>query len=257
MASKLQKIDFSKTRNDEHFEFFTHFLNLVNRFGAEKLKIAAQFALFLKFYEQEDEALKKIMKSDYTRKIHEADELRDEVFRGLVNANRAALTHFKPSVREAAIRMQIVFDTYGNVTQKAVDEETSAIYNLLKELSDKHEADMEPVGLNEWFEELHGRNGAVEKLMEDRIREAAERTSLVLRRVRGEVDEAYRVVTMCVETFSIVETGETQAACNDFIRELNLLIDRANTIVAQRKGRAAAKKAEEEAAKPKPDAPVE
>jgi len=253
----IQNTHFPSFQNDEHFEFCTNFVHLVNAIGAEKLKIAAPFATYLGCYGNEDEALKKIMKSDLTRKIHEADRERDVVFRGMAEANRSALNHFKPSVREAAIRLQIVFDTYGNVTKKAVSAETSAVYNLLTELMHKHEADMELVGLNPWAEELHGRNGAVEKLLESRYDESAERDGLNLREARLAVDEAYRVITMCVETYSVVETGETQAACKDFIARLNAIIERANTIVAQRKGRAAAKKAEEEAAKPKPDAPAE
>jgi len=38
---KRNGVKLTSFRNDEHFEFFTHFLNLVNRFGAATLKIAA------------------------------------------------------------------------------------------------------------------------------------------------------------------------------------------------------------------------
>jgi len=38
-ATEIDGIRLSHMRNDEHFEFMTHFVNLVNATGVEKLKI--------------------------------------------------------------------------------------------------------------------------------------------------------------------------------------------------------------------------
>jgi len=242
----------------------THFVNLVNATGAEKLKIRKPFDLLLGFHREEDEALKKIFKSAMTAEIHAADTERDETFRGMAEANLSALRHFKPAVRKAAQRLQIVFDTYGNVARKSDEEETSAIHNLLSELMQKHEADMELVGLNPWAEELYMQNGGVEKMLEERDRESAARTDLVMKQARARVDEAYRAVTGRIDALAVVaadgllDDGDTSlaAAYADFIANLNITIDRFNARIAQRRGMAKAKK-EEEATKPKPDAPAE
>ena len=56
-------------RNDAHFQFYTEFRNLVQKEGAENLKIAPQFEAWLPLYDKEDAALKKIQKSAITAQI--------------------------------------------------------------------------------------------------------------------------------------------------------------------------------------------
>jgi hypothetical protein len=46
--------------------------------------------------------------------------------------NKSLLKHFETAKRQAAERLQIVFNTYGNVAIKFLNEETNAIYNLLR-----------------------------------------------------------------------------------------------------------------------------
>lgn len=81
-----------------------------------------------------------------------------------------------------------------------------------------------------------------------------ERSSLVLRRVRGEVDEAYRNLTLCVEALSMMETDEAEVACNEFIGKLNVLIGHTNNILAQRREHDVEKEKEKEEEQ-KPAAP--
>lgn len=57
------------------------------------------------------------MKSALTTKIHEADHIRDEVFRSLADTVKAATHHFDYRMRDAAVNLKIVFDTYGNVNE--------------------------------------------------------------------------------------------------------------------------------------------
>jgi hypothetical protein len=256
---KIKKIVFLYLRNDEHFQFCTDFINLVNSVGAAKLKVQTQFKAFVDLNREEDEALKKITKSALTEKIAEADHARDEVFRGLTEANRAALNHFTPAVREAAKRLQIVFDTYGNVARKPVAEESSALYNLIHEVTGHHADDMETLNLGGWIVELDRLNNAVQELMSERYDENASRTSLVLKEVRAREDEAYRTITERIDALRIVEGDEIEVDPDqndgavsiptpwaDFIRRLNAIIDRTGDILAQRRGRSSAKKKPQE-----------
>jgi hypothetical protein len=246
MTSKINQLALSRLRNDEHFQFMTDFTNLVKRFKAETLKIVPQFNAFLALYKQEDEVLKKIAKSALTAQIAEADAARDEVFRGMADAVLSASRHYNAPVREAGERLQIVMQTYGNVAKKAEAEETSAIHNLLQELTTKHLADMEQLDLGGWIQELDRRNIAVERLMEARYTEEAGRSGLVLREVRGQVDEAYRVVANRVDALQIVEGGAAGAPWAAFIAEINAIVERTENIVAIRRGRAAAEREREE-----------
>jgi hypothetical protein len=131
---KIEKINTAHLRNDEHFQFHTEFRDLATKHGAAALKIKPQFDAYLPLYDTEDEALKKIVKSEFTAKIHEADKARDEIWVGIEETVATAHRHFYPTVRDAAARLQIVLDTYGNVARKGLDEETSAVYNILQEL---------------------------------------------------------------------------------------------------------------------------
>jgi len=100
-----------------------------------------------------------------TAEIQEADRVRDELRRGMVNVVKSALRHFDAAVRRAAERVKIVLDTYGNVTVKPLDEETSAITNILQDLGGEYRADALLVGLDRWMAELSHANERFKMLM--------------------------------------------------------------------------------------------
>jgi len=218
---KINKIDFRNLRNDAHFQFHTEFKDLVVQHNPETLKIKPQFDGYLPLYNRVDDALKKIVKSEFTAKIHEADKARDEIYIGMAETNTAALKHFSPQVREAASRLKILFDTYGNVANKPLNEETSAIYNILQELKGKYTADAASVGIAQWVAELENRNKTFESLVKERFDETAHRTDIVLREARGKLDDAYRII---IERLNALAVVEGEAAYEAFIRTLNAVV---------------------------------
>jgi len=231
---KSENIALSQTRNDEHFQFHTEFRTLVNRHGAISLKIGPQFEVYLPLYDREDEALKKIMKSAITADIQEMDKRRDVVFRGMIDANKSALNHFHTEVQEAARRLKIVFDTYGNLARKPLNEETSGIYNLLQDLNGKYAADVAKVGIADWVAELETLNNAFAALMRDRFEESAMRTDIVLKQARIKLDEAYRTITERINALVIVDGAEPYT---DFIKFLNAVIAKYTAALAKRTGK--------------------
>ena len=239
---KADKFDSTKLRNDEHFQFNTEFRDAVLRFGAEELKISVQFEPWLLLYAQEDEALKKITKSAITADIQEADRRRDQLFRGMVDTGNAALNHFRTEVQDAARRLKIVFDTYGNLAKKPLNEQTSAVYNLLQDLNGAYAADAATAGIKEWADELQAANEAFDRLIKDRYEESALKTDLVLKQVRQQVDGQYRLI---IERINALVTIEGAEAYTEFIRYLNTIIARYTTTVAQRAGKAKKKAANE------------
>ena len=236
---KTEKFDLPKLRNDEHFQFITEFRDAVLRFGADTLKISVQFEPWLLLYAQEDKALKKIMKSAITADIQAADQRRDQLFGGMVDANRAALRHFRPEVQEAARRVKIVLYTYGNLARKPLNEQTSGVYNLLQDLNGKYAADAITAGLKEWMDELQAANEAFDRLMKDRYEESALKTDLVLKQVRQQADEHYRIIIERINALVTVEGAEGYA---EFIRYHNTIITKYATTVAQRAGKAASRR---------------
>ena len=228
---KIKKVSLHNLRNDEHFQLHTEAKDAVGKFGAAALKVQAQFAAYLAAYSDEDEALKKVVKSALTADIQDADKRRDLLFRGMTDANKAALNHFNPSVQKAASRLKILLDTYGNLAQKPLNEETSAVYNLLQDLNGKYAADAALTGIAAWAAELGAANEAFSRLVQDRYEETATKTDLVLKQCRAKVDEAYRATIERIDALVVVE-GET--AYSGFIRQLNAVVDKYKTALTRR-----------------------
>ncbi|MDR2937680.1 MAG: DUF6261 family protein [Prevotellaceae bacterium] len=232
---KIERNDRPHMQNEEHFQLNTEFRDLVVKYGPAELNIEAAFSTFLALYLQEDEALLKVTKSAYTAKIQEADRRRDQLFRGMVDANRSAQNHFRPEVCEAAQRLKILFDTYGNVAKRTANKETAALHSLQQELTGAYAADAAQVGLIEWATELNAANQAFDLLTKSRYEETAQRTDLVLRQVRLQVDEAYRAVVSRIEALMLID-GE--AKYEPFVRQLNAVVEKYSNTMATRKGRA-------------------
>ena len=230
---KIKSIHGNNLRNDEHFQFHTEVQELIKAFDAEKFSILKQFQAYQSCYVREDEAYKKILKSALTRDIEAADQRRDLVFSGMAGTNRAALKHFNPDVAAAAYRLEILFNTYGNLAEKPLNEETSAIYNLLQELNGKYVKDAQAAGLKDWIAQLEVENKSVEALIMKRDDENSVKTHLIMKECRLELDRAYTSIVELVNALIVVE-GESKYAA--FVDRFNTCIDRYSQLIARRKG---------------------
>ena len=234
---KINKIYAYNLRNDAHFQFYTEFRNLVQKEEAVKQKIASQFEEWLPLYDKEDAALKKIQKSAITAQIQDADRARDEIYAGMVETSNAALKHFGEEVRGAVARLKILFDTYGDVNRKSLNEQTSAVYNILQELKGKYAPDTALVGISGWISELEARNNAFADLMRERFDETAARSDIVLKESRVEVDNAYFAIRERVNALAIVEG---LSVYESFIRTFNAVIAKYALLAKPRGGRQSA-----------------
>jgi len=238
---KIIKIHTIHLRNDEHFQFHTEFKDLVVKETPQKLKIQPQFEAYLPLYERVDEAFKRISKSSITAQLQEADKARDDIFLGMADTAKAALKHFNPEVQAAAGRLKVLFDTYGNIAIKPLNEQTSATYNILQELQGKYAQDAEAVGITQWAVELQARNNAFSSLMKERFDETASKCDIVLKEARAELDQSYFAIRERINALAIVE-GE--ADYENFIRTLNAVIAKYTAILNMRLGRKGKKEVE-------------
>jgi len=136
-----------------------------------------------------------------------------------------------------------VLDTYGNIARKPLDEETSAITNILQDLLDRGEYrdDALLVGLERWVTELHNANERFKSLMLQRYDEALAKTPLVLKPCRTKVDSAYRTILERINALIITE-GEPPYA--EFVTTLNAVVKRYADILSQQKGKRRVQSAE-------------
>jgi hypothetical protein len=236
---RIKRLYLYRLRVNEHFEFMRHIGRLVDEYGAEALGVAPQRAALKAAFADEDDALKKILKSAITPHIVDADRDRDETYQGLVNTVRAGQTHFDATRRAAAERLAVVVDTYRNVASMTLEEESSAIHNLLSELVAKHTTDVQELDLEGWIGELDRRNIAFEKLMEARFKERAGQPVVEMTAARRAVDAAYGALSDMVYARALVaEAGGSDAPLIARFRELigrwNETIDRAADLLARR-----------------------
>ena len=234
--NNIERLPFFRLRNDEHFQIHSEIIREINTFGAEALDIKSRFDAYVSLFGDEDTALKKIIKSIYTDDIHHADNDRDNIFRGMTDANKSALRHFREEVRIAAEHLKVLFDTYGNVAIKPINEETSAITNMLQDLKGRFAADVVKVGIGEWITELETHNNRVQNLIVERYNEEDQKTDIVLKKARANVDEAYNNIAKRIEALCLI--NEDAIVYRNFINKLNLIIHKYKNTLAQRTGRA-------------------
>lgn len=239
---KITKLDLNQLRNGEHFQFHTEFKELVQQFTAETLNIKTDFDQYLKLYAHEDEVLEKIRKSATTQQINEADSIRDMTYRGLVDVISAAQKHFNAEVRESARKVQILIDTFGNISRLPYNEETAKIYNLVQEMKNQYSSDITLLKLEDWVQELDKNNKNFEALINQRYDEQMDKTTTNAREIRSQIDPVYRNITEAIDVFARVTP---KAEYEEFAKALNLRIDTYSLTLAQRAGRADAKKGDE------------
>jgi hypothetical protein len=133
----------------------------------------------------------------------------------------------------------VLFDTYGNLAVKPINEETSGIYNLLQELNGKYAEDVRKTGLTAFAVKLDAENKTVENLVRERNDQNAAKTKLKVKACRANTDKVYHEIVERINAL-IVINGEAEFA--GFVDKLNAFIDMYNNLDAQRAGRNKAKK---------------
>lgn len=230
---KILKLKYDRLRNEEHFQFQTEFSGLVERFSPVTLNIETVFNAYMASLEKEYVALDVIRKSANTDKIIAADEKREGTTSGLRDTVKGATNHFSPAKRNAANRIEIVINHFGNLNDMPYDEQTASIRTMIDKLHNEYAEDVEILQLGEWLTELQTNNNEFEELMSERYSEGAGKTQLKMKQVRTEVDAAYRKVITRME--ALVELNDPEVYI-PFINELNIRIEKYNNILAQRKG---------------------
>jgi hypothetical protein len=232
---KILKVHFHSFRNEEWFQLFTEFHDLVMKYDPAALNIAELWATFLILYADADTAMEIIRKSAETALMLEADHVRDRTFRGFADAVKSACNHFNPQKRAAAEQLTVLFDHFGNLAQKAPNEETAGIYNLLQELNGAYADRVALLSLTDWTAQLAADNAAYETLVKNRNTEVASRSNLKVKNVRREVQDVYSKITDRIEAIMTLN-GETPPFM-DFVNELNAFLKRYADTLAQRRGK--------------------
>lgn len=234
---EIEKFNLKNLRNEEHYQFYTDVNALIVKYKPATLGIDAAYAAFTPLLKEESDALELITKSAVTANLETADHDRDVVFRGFVNSVNIGTTHFKLAVRQAASKLKVVFDHYGNLATLPYDQETASLTSLITDLNTTYKADVTAAGFADWVTELTARNTAFATLMASRNTEGSGKTQLRMKQVRVKVDAAYLLIVKRINSLAFLN-GDTVYA--PFINEMNVLILRYESTIAKRRGTAAA-----------------
>ncbi len=242
--TKIRRVNFGQFRNHDFFHCSTEFIDMVGKFDAAKLKIEELFNNeYRPAFNELDDAIQKIEANTFMEAKNAADHRRDLTTRGMVNTNNAALNHFDEAVVSAAKRLKILFDTYGNITQKSQREQTSATTNLLQELTGRFAKDVEIVRLGEWVKRLEVDNKAYNAIEKSSYAEDAARNNTNVKEARIKVTKIYRQIVDRMEALLLIEGAEIHI---DFIKQWNVILEKYAHVIAQRQGIAKSEKDKED-----------
>lgn len=233
---EIANLNLHNQRNGAHYQFLTDFNDFVIRYTPQLLGIVDAYEAFKLKYQDEIEAYKAITKSATTEAIANANHDRDITFRSTTDIARTALNHYDANAHNAAKKVNVIFDQYGDLASKPYDEETGGIENVVKDLRTKTGRDIVIIGLVPWVDMLESQNITFKALEATRNSEEANRSELRMKQVRLEIDAAYRKITKRINAL-IEVNGEAPYA--GFVKELNARIGRAQDAIAQSKARVA------------------
>ncbi|MDR1553515.1 MAG: DUF6261 family protein [Prevotellaceae bacterium] len=234
MKKNIIRVRFEYLRNEVHVAYNNTFSALVDKYTPEALGISTQYNEYQRLFADEVSVLDVIRKSELTTEIDEQDHVRDKIFRGFADAVKSALNHFNAEKRKAANRLEVIFENYGNIAAKTLDQETVAIQDIIRELRSNDNAPLITLlALGDWVSQLEVENNRFEQLMLDRYTETSQRPALRMRDVRNTVDKCLRQILDRIEALSLVNGA---AAYESFISELNTVSERYKNILAQEKG---------------------
>lgn len=236
---KIHKLSLLILRNEEHFNFMSEFMGLIKETTPARLNLVQLFPIFSDLFTKEDRALEVVRKSTLTDPIKDADLRRDSIYRGLVLMVQAYGYSAKAEKVEAARKIGVVINHFGNVRNKSYNEETATIHNFLQRLNTDCLADLATLGAEEWLEDLDAANKSFEALMGKRHDGKAGQLHINLHDTRQEIDAVYHQMIERIDA-SMLLNGT--ADFEDFVSKLNQRIDYYKSTLAARKGRNKKKK---------------
>ena len=237
---KIIIINLARMVNEIHVQYHEVVRTFLERINLLELGLKPLFDLYLSAFNNEQEALLLIRKSELTARVSEQDRARDAIYRGFSDTVKGLRNHFDPEVHEPANRLWSVFLHYGNITQKTFDAQTAATNDMLRELRQPEmQQIIDDLNLTGWVEKMDEENQKFHQLMMQRYNEPTMQTPYRMKTARLETDKYYRAITVHIDNLAL--TANDDENLNHIITELNAIVKRFKNILAQQFGKKATK----------------
>jgi antirestriction protein len=233
----------SDAPNERWYNNQREFDKVIVRHTPAVLGIEPIYPVFREKLDMADALLEQVSKSWLTGKLKTKDAERDTTTKGFVAAVRALLKSPFQKKREAAEKIIITCDGYGDITKLEYDAQTAATFNFIQDMEGKHLQDIIDAELTDWIPELKRLNTEFDNTVGDRYAEKADRPAEKLSAVRRETDIAISNICKVIEAAMIISP---KPELDRFVTEMNVVINHYRTIAAQAKGRRNAKKTDPE-----------
>jgi hypothetical protein len=233
MQGMITRLNFQHLKNELHAELHGTVAGLLAQFSPDALGVGQEYEIYRPLCDEEICLFDTMKKDGYTDEIEEQNNRREAVLRGFISAVKSAEIHFNKNKREAAERVLLVLDSYGNITDKSPDQETADIEALLDELYyDDYDTIRTEIDLNDWLAQLDAENQEFKAMLFALNSETPERPTPNMKPVRAQVDKAFTDIVCRVETLSELNGV---AGYEPFIIELNAVLDRYRNIIVRQK----------------------
>ncbi|MDR1340773.1 MAG: DUF6261 family protein [Prevotellaceae bacterium] len=211
-----------KFRNEAHYEFMIVFRNLIQKFPAIQSILVALWPDFLSFLTKEGELINLMRKSDYTKRIEQADARVDRAVIGMKEAIKSFMHHFDPAMIAAAESLNNRFAAFGRISQKSYEEEIAIVNLLIADLNTpEYSSKIATLGLSPWISELQAAETEFELLIGQRNVETAMKPQGPLREIRRQINALYHKMIDRITAADTMDGAETYKL---FIDELNAQI---------------------------------
>jgi len=231
----IEKLSLAHLQNEEHFAFHTHVDELLIEADPAVLKIESQYGAYKPLLVNERMALDQVDKSAFTQKLDLASTARDIPIRGFFKMVKGMLHHFNPETSDAAYRIDLINESFSDITRLSDEKQTAATVSYLDALKAASD-DITTLGLNDWVPEIEAKNNDYVEIKKNRFHEQDSQTTLRMKTVRRDVDEAYTDTVNRINAFITIDGDVPYAA---LVTKLNNRIDSFKIMVAQRRGRRA------------------
>jgi hypothetical protein len=233
MNKVIISINLRALKNETHVQFNENIDGTFVKHNPDALGIGYLYNPYKIALNNETQALDFITKSEITVKITELDRDRDYTFRGFLDTIKGARNHFDPECVIAANLLYAIFNHYGNIARKTLDDETAAINDLVRELDLPVNAQaVALLNLTAWRNKLVEENNRFASLMTERYVETADRTPFRMRTTRLETDKYYHAIVAQIENQVLGGIAVNEV----FIKEMNAVIERFKRILTQEIG---------------------
>jgi hypothetical protein len=229
--------------NERWYNFHREANKIIGRWTPVTLGIEPIYPAYCAQVNTADKLLEQVSKSYLTGKMKAKDAERDDCTRGFTAAVRALLKSPFPKKRDAAEKIVITVDAYGNLPVMEYDAQTSATFNFVQDMEGKHRQDIIDAELTDWIPELKRLNTEFDDLASDRYAERSDKPAEKLVTVRRETDHCFGNILKVIEAAMIMNPDNR---LDGFVNEMNVVIKHYKTLAAQSKGRRNANKTDSE-----------